>query len=166
MSKKEREDLGENPFLTSLEVLIHEVKSSDKYKIHDKNAGEDAIYERASFEYEATPYCKVFADAARRLHMVELTPRGKDLLMWLIYEIKPGKDWLHLNKERYMAENKISSINTYKAALKELIKKRFIGITVEIDYYWLNPHYFFNGNRIKAFPENVVVKATVNSKKH
>ena len=149
------EDLGKNPFLNSLHVDVNSIKSDSKYQVYNKAMGEDAIFELANFEFEATPYCKVYADSSRRLDMVALSPRSKDLLMWVMYEAKKNKDWLWVNKKRYMEESKVGSINTYKAALNELIKCGFITKTVIMDTFWLNPHYFFNGNRITKFPDNV-----------
>lgn len=163
MSKYEKpqfneEDLGENVFLNSLQIKVNTVKSGDKYKVHDKNSGDEAIYELANFEYEATPYCKVFTDAERRLKVVELSPRAQGLLIWLFYEVKHGKDWIWLNKMRYMDENRVNSQTTYRVAVNELVKKRYLGKTVVTDVYWVNPHFFFNGNRITSFPNNVVKK--------
>lgn len=156
--KFEETDLGDNPFLLSLKIKVNKIQTSDKYKVYGKDAGDDAIFELASFEYESTSYCKLFSDADRRVRMVSLKPRAKDLLLWLMYEIKPGKDWIWLNKVRYMEENEIGSINTYKEALKDLIKKGYLNKTVVADTYWINPHFFFNGNRIKSFPDNVSAK--------
>lgn len=144
--------LGINPFLNSLVIPVNKVKTEDRYR-HD---GEE--WYKGDFEYDASPFCRVFTDAARRLVMVGLTPRGKDLLLWLVYELKKGKDWVWINKERYMEEGKVASMNTYRAAINELITKGFMVKTVTADTYWINPHYFFNGNRIKAFPDNVRIK--------
>ncbi len=156
--KFDEEDLGENVFLDKLEVLVSRVRSDNNYKVHDVHSGEDAIFELANYDYEKVAYCKVFADAGRRLKMVQLSPRAKDLLLWVMYEVKQGKDWIWLNKVRYMEENNIGSINTYRTALNDLIKKKYLGITVISDVYWINPDFFFNGNRIKSFPNNIKVK--------
>lgn len=151
------DDLGENIFLDKLEVVVSRVKSDTAYKAHDVNSA-DAIFELANYDYEKVSYCKIFADADRRLKMVKLTPRAKDLLLWIMYEVKPGKAWIWLNKVRYMEENEIGSVNTYKTALNDLIKKKYLGITVVTDVYWINPDFFFNGNRIKSFPDNIKIK--------
>lgn len=147
--------LGKNPFLNSLEVVVSSVKSDNKYKVHDRHSGDDAIYELASYDYEYTPYCKIFIDSDRRLLISELSPRGKDLFLWIVYEAKRNKDYLWLNKKRYMKESRVKSLNTYKEALNELIRFGIIVRAVPTDTYWLNPHYFFNGNRITKFPENI-----------
>ena len=155
--KFDESDLGENVFLSSLEVKVNSIKSNDKYRASDVGS-EEVFFELANFDYESTPYCKVFVDAERRLKAVGLSTRAQGLLMWLMYEARPGKDWLWLNKVRYMEESKVNSLTTYRTALNELVRKRYIGKTVVADVYWINPHFFFNGNRIKSFPDNIVKK--------
>lgn len=156
--KYSKEDLGDNIFLTKLVIPVNKVKSEDKYKISDQWAGEDAIYEPANFSYDALPYSKLFIDASRRKKMVSLLPGAKDLLLWVLYELKAGDDSLWINHQMYMEENEIKSINTYKVALKDLIKKGFLAISVIKGVYWINPDFIFRGDRLKAFPDNVKVK--------
>lgn len=145
-------ELGKNPFLVGLEVPVNKVKSEDRYK----QDGE--LWFKSDYEYDADPHCKIFVDKARRLATVELSPRTKDLLLWVMYEAKAGKDWLWINKDRYMEESSVSSLNTYRGAVKELIKFGFLNKTIVSDTYWLNPMYFFHGSRIKAFPDNIKIK--------
>jgi hypothetical protein len=54
-----------------------------------------------------------------------------------------------------MQENKISSLNTYKDAIKELIKYGFVNSTTVQDVYWINPEFFFKGDRLKKYSSNV-----------
>lgn len=127
----DKDKLGLNPFLISLNVE----------------------------EDEATePFCKVFTDDKLRARMGKLTPRAKDLLMWIIYETEVSCEWIWINKKRYMAEVGVSSVNTYKGALVELIKSGYILSSVVKDTFWINPALFFNGSRVAAFPNNVKVK--------
>jgi hypothetical protein len=163
MSKYEKQELDEaelgiNPFVSSLKIPVNSVRSDNKYRVHDKSSGEDSIYELANFDYEATPYCKVFSDKQRRTIMAKLKPRSKDLFLWIGYELKSGKDYIWINKVRYMEENEVGSINTYKSAIVELMQTGIIAKIHVMDYYWINPHWFFNGNRITKFPDNVVRK--------
>lgn len=149
------EEMGVNPYRGTFEIVVNLVKSSDKYKVWDKAMGEDAIYELANFEHEAVPYTKVFNDSRRRLAMVKLSPRTKDLYLWIIYEAEKNKEFLWINKVRYMEESEVTAINTYRGAVNELIKKGFMIRSTFMDTYWLNPDYFFNGDRVKKFPEEV-----------
>lgn len=153
-SPVDEKKLGINPFLALLKIRVYKNKSDDKFKYDTK----EDIWGRADVEFETESYCKVFSDAGKRLNMVGLSPRAKDLLLWLIYEAENGKDYLWLNKKRYMEECNIGSINTYRSALNELIGVAFIIRTNHTDYFWINPGLFFNGNRIRKFPDNLVVK--------
>lgn len=146
--------LGINPFLNSLIVPVNKVKDKGDNKFTQDG---DEWY-KGEWEYDADSYCKVFSDSARRQRVSSLTPRGKDLLMWLQYEAKKGKDWLWVNKQRYMAECNVSSVTTYRSAVNDLIKNSIIIKTVITDVFWINPYFLFNGSRIKAFPDNVKVK--------
>lgn len=129
--KIDKDKLGLNPFLISLTVE----------------------------EDEATePFCRVFTDDKLRARMGKLTPRGKDLLWWLIYEVEEGKDWVELDKKLYMEECGVSTMNTYRAAVNDLIGGGYINKTVVTDVFWINPALFFNGSRVAAFPNNVKVK--------
>lgn len=148
------EKLGINPFLNSLIIPVNRVQDRDGNKF--KHEGDE--WYKAEWEYDADNYCKIFSDSTRRQRVSGLTPRGKDLLMWLQYEAKRGKDWLWVNKERYMEECRVSSVTTYRSAVNDLIKNSIIIKTVVTDVFWINPYFLFNGSRIKAFPDNVKVK--------
>jgi hypothetical protein len=144
--------LGVNPFLSGLTIKVNKKITGDKFK----QDGE--FWSKADVEFEAAPFCKIFSDSERRLKMVSLHPRAKDLLLWVIFEANANKDWLWINKVRYMEENRVSSINTYKAAVNELMQAGFITRTVITDVFWINPHYFFAGNRITKFKEHVKLR--------
>lgn len=148
--------IGINPFTQNLKIPVNEL-ISDKY-LSKERYGDELITVPAELEYEACSYSKIFLDAARRKRVTELTARAKDLLMWIIYELEAGKDWIWLNKGRYMNENRVNSVNTYKSALKELISSSFISATQYTNTYWINPDIMFNGSRIKKFPNNLVYK--------
>ncbi len=159
MSKYEKPDIDEseigvNPYLTSLVVPIHRVKD----KNGDKYIEEDGVWQATGFDFDAAPFCKLFSDAAKRKKVNKLKPRAKNLFLWLLYECKKGKAWIWINKERYMEENELTALNTYRSAVTELVKQNFLNKTVVSDTYWINPDYFFHGDRRKAFPNNTKVK--------
>lgn len=145
------EDLGISPFVTSLVVNVNEIAYKQNYK------KEDGIILPKYGKVEIDDYCKVYISASRRKVMNELTARGKELLLWIIYEVDPNKDYLWVNKNRYMYENGIGSVNTYKAALAEVMKAGFICASPVKDVYWINPAMFYSGNRITQFPKNVQI---------
>lgn len=121
------------------------------------NDGENWLPKEITLEKENIT--KLYTKAENRLIVAKLSPKALRLYIWLAYELECGKDYLWINKKRYMEENDISSINTYKDAVTELSRYLLIYPTLEAknDYYWINPRLFFCGNRIEKYPNNVEV---------
>lgn len=145
--------MGLNPFLGNLKIQVNKVTFERQYQ-KDKD-GEWMPVEK---DLEVDNSCRVYVGKDRRLKMINLSARAKDLLLWIIYEAESQSEWLWINKHRYMAESGVSSINTYKSALVELIKNGYLISSVVKDTYWINPDYFFSGNRVNKFPKNIVRK--------
>lgn len=143
--------LGKNPLLNNLKIVITGFEIPNQYKMVDGKK------EQVEAEIERVGFTKVFSDAERRKAMLVLTPRAKDLLLWLMYEVEPNKDYLWLNKWRYMEESGIATYNTYNSAVNDLIANLYIAkVAGYSNVFWISPHFFFNGNRAKTFPEHVV----------
>jgi|SRR5215217_2825040 len=142
--------LGVNPFLDNLVIEVSEVA----YKNHYKKDKDGDLIPMIS-EVESEKKCSLFVASEKRLRANKLSPRAKELYLWLLYEADNGKDYMWLNRVRYMKENDISSPTTYRSAINELISSGFVTRTVVGGVYWLNPALFFNGNRIIKFPSKV-----------
>lgn len=147
----EEDRLGINPFLINLKVRVNKIEIPHQFKT-DK----EGLVLPVEIELEKEVICKIYLDAVRRRQMVRLTPRAKDLLMWVFYETETGKDYIWINKKRYMLECRVRAYNTYKDAVRELVSCGFMQPTILLHVYWINPNLFFNGSRIKSFPDNVV----------
>lgn len=142
--------MGLNPFLGSLYIAVNRVTFEKQYE-RDK----DGVWLPVEKELEVDESCKVYLDKEKRINMISLSARAKDLLLWIIYESKNSSEWIWINKSRYMEEGRVSSINTYKSALVELIRTGYLLGSVIRDVYWINPKYFFNGNRVNKFTDNI-----------
>ena len=142
--------LGENPFVRSLVVQVSQIEYKSQFK---KDKDGDLLPVIGELEYEKI--CKVIVSPERRLKTNKLSPRAKELLLWLLYEADTNKDYLWINRVRYMNENNISSLTTYRSAVNELITNCFIVRSVVNAVYWINPDLFFNGNRINKFKDNI-----------
>ncbi|HMT02786.1 MAG TPA: hypothetical protein PKD00_05670 [Burkholderiales bacterium] len=93
---------------------------------------------------------KIYTNPAYRVNIFSLPTPSKILYLWFIYVLTPGKDYVYLNRKLYMEESGISSINTIKTALSGLIDNKIIAISPVKDYY-INPLYFYSGNRVKKY---------------
>lgn len=148
-----KELLGKNLFLENLQIHVNKIVLQGKY-ISD---GDGHIL-LAEQDFEKDTYSRVYNDSERRLKMMALSSRAKELLMFVIYETEIGLDHIWINRVRYMKENKVKAYNTYIEALKELIRQGYLAATAIHSVYWINPRLFFNGSRINAFPDKVVRK--------
>lgn len=142
--------LGGNPFVENLVVEVSQIEYKHQFK---KDKDGDIVPVIGELEYEK--FCRVMISPERRLKTTKLSPRAKELLLWLLYEADNNKDYLWINRVRYMKENEIASMNTYRAAVNELIANCFITRSVVNAVYWINPDLFFNGNRITKFKQNL-----------
>lgn len=146
----EEDKLGPNPFEQNLEVWINR-----KYKKVKNTFGEDDYVETI---LEKTPYTKLYDSPLpeKATPVDELPIRSKELYLHILHNIKPGKDWIWIDRVKYMEAMKISSINTFKDAVGSLSVGGYIskhGIIV--DLLWINPHFFFKGSRVNKFKNQV-----------
>ena len=102
-------------------------------------------------------FVKVFNTSKNRKKISSLSSKSKDLFLWLLYSIEESKDYVKIDKERYMEESK-TSLNTFKKSVEELIKESIISSTIYRDIYWINPLFFFNGSRYEKYKDHVVEK--------
>lgn len=145
-------DLKINPFTYSLEIPIVKFEDLSRYK---KDQDGDLLHDIATIEYEKS--VKVYVSSARRKVINILNPNTCKLLSWVEQELDENKDYFWLNKQRYMDETGVA-YNTYKKSVKELQTYNFIQPTTINDIFWINPYFFFFGNRVKKYPNNLVIK--------
>ena len=144
-------DLGKNPFAEQLVIKVFKKEFKGQFR-HDEE-----VIIPVHQEVEYNEFCKLYSDSHRRLCVSKLNVRAKELLIWIMYTLESGKDYLWINKRRYMLENGVKSINTYNSAITELAKEGLLILTArKNDIYWINPHYLFSGNRLTKYPKKIL----------
>lgn len=143
--------LQNNPFTNNLKIVVNKLEDKTTYQ------STDGILLHKQYYFEREPYIKLYNNTIHRKLIANLSGNGIKLLFWLMFRIKRNQDYIKIDKTAYLKENKINSINTYKAAIKELQINLLICPAIIKDYYFINPCIFFAGNRIKNYPENVVI---------
>ena len=145
--------LGINPlvgddFVISVGRVVH------------KNGFKKDGAELVPFEYdmERDKKVSVYTHTSLRAAVSNLSGLGKSLFLWLLYEVDYGRDYIELNKGRYMLENGLKSEWSYRKGRNELIRCNIICSTVVRGVYWINPSYFFAGSRTKKYPSRVRLK--------
>lgn len=147
--------LTKNIFIGKLSVPVTEITDLHKYVL-----GSDGVKTQKVYHIERQQYVKVYyADGAKEI-VYKLSPAGKCLFLFIIHHLETGKDWFVFDRGLYMQKNGIKSINTVKGALTELWDAELICPTAAYPntVYWINPKYFFCGNRPKRYPDNLDIK--------
>ena len=156
--------LGINPFVAG-NFSIRVTKLKTKRKIadvtdmleHPDSIIEDISEQTISHIIEYDTYCKVFNQAALRLHIGSLSMKAKALFLWVMYEINPSEDTIFIDYERYTKEFNVV-YNTFTASLEELIDSGILSLPKVNKVYWVNPLFIFCGNRIKKYPDKLKFK--------
>lgn len=160
MKNKDREKLQglQNPFMASTVIQCRSYKSVNKMvSVADVSDGVilgDVSEIKSRMLVDADDYTKVFTKPGYRLHVSALNNQGKALFLWLLFEIDYAEDFFELNKRRFIAENG-SSYQHLSFGVKALMDASIITPTSVDNVYWINPIFFFKGDRIKMYPDNL-----------
>ena len=153
--------IGNNPFAGSLSIDAAWKEVKEKlYGVGDVQGGvivgarrrEDTM----EVLVETTRYTKVFVTPVARKLISSLPSRAKDLLLWCIYTVDSGDDFVKINVARYKGECGVCH-NTYLRAIDDLVAACIFAPTVFTNVYWVNPEVFFKGNRLTKFKDNINV---------
>jgi len=160
MKKTEKDHLNtsKNPFVFGLKIPVrmfrkkHEsAVSTDKNILHRYEVSTTV----QSVVIEQLPITKVFTPFEYREYISMLSKDAKCLMLWLLYELTPGQDWFQLNRKRYVDETKLSYVDLNNS-VTHLCNAAVICPTTIKDCYWINPSFFFAGDRISKYPDNLV----------
>ena len=108
-----------------------------------------------SHEVDATKFVKLFIRGVKALK--ELSSSGTKMfeVLYLRVQDNIGKDKIHMS---FLSIDQITtpmSEATYTRGMRELAAKGFIAADVVQGFYWINPSFIWNGDRI-AFVQSYV----------
>lgn len=91
----------------------------------------------------------------------DLSPASQKVLQCVLHTLQdsPNKDgiflpWFAVDDYSKNHGMKISRA-TFHRAVKEMLEKGFLAESENANFYWINPHLFFNGNRMVFISEYV-----------
>jgi hypothetical protein len=142
-----------NPFTYSLEIKLKRFENTAAFE------RDDEIILHQFYTRESTPKVSLYVKPEHRLIQNSLLSCAKELLLWLLYVLETNKDYIWINRMRYMSETS-TSLNTYKKAVDNLERYGFIDKAPVKDTYWINPEFFFKGDRRKKYPTKCVIEST------
>lgn len=90
----------------------------------------------------------------------DLTPGAMKLLQVVLHQVQqtPNSDRIMLNLavvEEYFTQSHQEAVSraSFHRAVRELLDKKFIAESVLTGLYFINPHLFFNGDRVRFVQE-------------
>ena len=158
----------ENPFIGNAAANTkHGVKrminSKDGGRMMMVNSSTSEIVGPAGFWYgqdvDRTQFVKLFVNGVKAFK--ELTNAGTKVFEVLYLEVQKqvGKDKVYLSFNAVDQDISPMSEATYSRGMRELIEKSFVAPTMLQGWYYLNPDYMWNGDRL-AFVKEYRMKPT------
>ncbi len=146
-----------NPLITVREIVLKErtVKVGSARELVDTATGEvtnvNAIYQRKIVDSEK--FAKIYLDGLAKTFGLSKTALRVFQSILQICDKDTDSIWLN-----FMVAVKVDPElpeRTFYRGLSELIKHEFVAHSDVPNKFWINPHLFFNGDRVKFITEYV-----------
>jgi hypothetical protein len=104
-------------------------------------------------EVDSSSFIKLFINGVKAL--AELSNAGTKVFEILYIELQrnSGKDKIYLHHKNLDKNETALSERTFRRGLAELLDKKFIALTPTIGWYWINPDFIWNGDRLAFVKE-------------
>ena len=160
--KKGVPQYAQNPFWKSTEMNIRGKRvtvASGAYLTDDGDRAEAAgihVIERV----ERAQFVKLYTREMKAIF--ELKPTALKVVQYLLAEIQktPNMDGVYLHwigAKQYFSEQSLKVGRTaFQNALRELLEKRLIAESNQPPLFWINPRFFWNGDRYRFVRDYIV----------
>lgn len=147
----------ENPFIADTAVKSRTKRVTNKRgdMMLVSNEGE-LVSNVAGFweaeEVDSTKFLKLFVNGVKAL--AELSNAGTKVfeLLYIEMQATPGKDQVYLSFTAFEEQTSVSRA-TFKRGMAELIDKKFLAAMPAMGWYWVNPDFIWNGDRLAFVKE-------------
>lgn len=158
-SRRGLERHRENPFWQPTEVTVGHKHIRVAGGRHVSEEGESVQHSGVHIvtEVDKDEFIKLYTKNMRVFF--DLKPATQKVLQVILDAVQkaPNADCIYLHwfgVEEYTAANGTTiSKASFHNAMKELLLKKFIAEAVEPHKFWINPHLFFNGDRMSFVRE-------------
>lgn len=142
-----------NPFIQNYKLKLVEVNEVRKM-VDTSNISDGIItsFETTTKTYMAEQQKKISVYDIPYIENIlfhELSSSGRDLLLYIIYNLKEDCDTINLKAEAVCKEMNISRPTLIKAITQ--LKDVAVICKKSQSEYWVNPMYLFRGNRIAYY---------------
>lgn len=131
------------------------IKSKDGSKLMVTNEAGDVVGPAGFWQFQEvdkTQFVKLYVNGVKAFK--ELTSPGTIVFELLYLEIQKaiGRDRVYLSFGAIPEEVKLSQA-TFTRGMRELMDKKFIAPTASVGWYFVNPDYLWNGDRLAYVKE-------------
>lgn len=146
-----------NPLVNPKELVMKErtVKVGSARELVDMSTGEvsnvNAIYQRKIVDSER--FAKIYLDGLAKTF--GMTKTAQRVFQSILKLCEKDTDSLWLNFMLVSKHDPDMPESTFYRGLKELLDRDFIAHSDVPNKFWINPHLFFNGDRVKFITEYV-----------
>jgi hypothetical protein len=152
-----------NPFIIEQSIRVLARKKDIDIMVMPKML-EDRIIENpetgrlgSKFVVDVGNRVNIYMTPELRVIYMRLSEISHKILRYFEGIVQPGDDLIKLNMNKFMDEALIKSRTTVYKGIEELCRYGFITPHHKNTYYWINPFRFFNGSRIKKYPNNLKI---------
>lgn len=143
--------IGVNPFKINLKIPVTKVTNAKEFR-----RDIDGVMHPNEYKYDRRECVKIYRFPGLRKTICGLSSPAHTLLLYICMKLEHNAEYVSVDRQAYMLETSTKSVNTYKSGANELIKYGFIAAVVDYaDVFWINPAYFFNGNPVAKYPDNL-----------
>jgi hypothetical protein len=158
-SRRGLERHRENPFWQPTQVTVGKRHITVAGGMHISNEGEAVQHSGVHIvtEVDKDEFVKLYTKNMRIFF--DLKPATQKVLQVVLDAVQktPNTDCIYLHwfgvEEYTVANGTTISKASFHNAMKELLVKKFIAEAVEPHKFWINPHLFFNGDRMSFVRE-------------
>lgn len=144
-----------NPFTVTLVVPATRIINGKQLV-----PNEDGVFLPHVVTIDKQSHTKVFHSKDNLSAVLNLSDCAKAMYLYIIYSLDAGKDYIPIEILPYMKKTGVKSRKTVNKAIAELKRYIFIMETEFDNVYWINPTYFFCGNRVNKYPHKVQIAQT------
>jgi hypothetical protein len=164
MNKKKKPEIDEkrmgmNPFITNISLKGRTFDKEEQIIIQvEEGMNIPSGTFKNKLVVEEQSCTKLWHDTDFRNIILLLSYNALRLFNYIQYTLKPNIDYIWINSRLFQDTCKINKKQEYIDAVEELIRFGVITTTIYPDTYWINPLIIFSGNRLKKYPENVIIR--------
>lgn len=147
--------LTKNPFAELLTISAASRTSISEFVVSEEV---EELLVGKKFPIDRVQKVSIYYTVGIRDKIYKLSLQAKSLLFYILYNLDPNRDYVQINRQYYMSQNKVKSHNTFRAALVELCENQIILPTgIYNTVYWINPKYIFPGNRLDKYKNKIEI---------